>query len=67
MRHAATCLDYTLTPAAAQRVEWVERIAEEVDADRLSRKAGWDALSSCYLKSGGPCPFAHGTGSAAPE
>ena len=66
-RRCATCLGYTLPPEAAQRVEWAERIAEEVDADRLSRKGGWEALSSCYLKSGGPCPFAPGTGSAAPE
>jgi hypothetical protein len=62
MRRAATCLDYTLTPAAAQRVEWVERIAEEVDGRRLTLEAGLDALYWCYRRPEGPCPFADNKG-----
>lgn len=66
MRRAATCLDYTLTPAAAQRVEWVERIAEEVDGRRLTLEAGLDALYWCYRRPETPCPIADGKGSPAP-
>jgi hypothetical protein len=67
MRRAATCLDYTLTSEAAQRVEWAEHIAEEVDGGRLTLEAGRDALSTCYLKAEGPCPLAEGKGSPPKE
>jgi len=62
MRRAATCLDYTLTSEAAQRVEWVERIAEEVDGGRLTLEAGLDALYWCYRRPETPCPIADGKG-----
>ena len=67
MRRVAPCLDYTLTPEAAQRVAWVERIAEEVDAGRLTLQAGREALSACYLKVGAPCPFADDKGAPPTE
>jgi hypothetical protein len=59
-RRRATCTGYTLTPEEKQRVEWVERIAEDVDAERLAQEAGRDALAACYLSSSRPCPLADG-------
>jgi hypothetical protein len=59
-RRRATCTGYTLTPEEKQRVEWVERIAEDVDAERLAQEAGRDALDACYLSSSRPCPLADG-------
>ncbi len=65
-RRRATCTGYTLTPEEVQRVEWVERIAEEVAADRLTRDGGRAALHACYFSSGGPCPLADDTRPPAP-
>jgi len=59
-RRLATCLGHTLTPEAAQRVTWVERIAAEVDAGRLTLQAGRDALYWCYLRPEGTCPLTDG-------
>jgi hypothetical protein len=67
MRRRATCTGYILTPEEAQQVEWVERIAAEVDAGRLTREAGQDTLNACYLSASGPCPLAEGPRPPAPS
>lgn len=64
--HRAACTGYALTPEEAQRVTRVERIAKDVDAGRLAREAGRDALSACYLGFEGVCPIADDEGSPAP-